>query len=50
MVLCLCLLTTELFAQRDTIYALDTIISSVRIMNQNQDEIMYFYLYENIVL
>ena len=32
------------FAQSDTIYTADTIISSVRIMNQDENFLRYFYL------
>ena len=35
--------TSLTFAQNDSIFAKDTIISSVRIVNYNQDAIKYFY-------
>ena len=37
-------LSVQLYSQNDTIYLADTIISSVRIMNQDQNNLTYFYL------
>ena len=34
-------------SQNDTIYALDTIISSVRVINQNENKLNYYYLVTN---
>tara|TARA_B100001741_G_C16320281_1_gene490120 strand:- start:115 stop:573 length:459 start_codon:yes stop_codon:yes gene_type:complete len=34
-------------SQNDTIYALDTIISSVRVINQNENKLNYYYLDTN---
>ena len=35
---------TLVYSQKDTIYTADTIISSVRIVNQNEHSVNYFYL------
>ena len=35
---------TLVYSQKDTIYTSDTIISSVRIVNQNEHSVNYFYL------
>ena len=37
----------SVYSQNDTIYALDTIISSVRVMSQQDNELRYFYLDTN---
>jgi|TARA_Y100000814_G_C12341848_1_gene404580 hypothetical protein len=36
--------TSIAYTQNDTIYLLDSIISSVRIINQNEENLNYFYL------
>ena len=36
-----------MYSQNDTIYASDTIISSVRVINQNENKLNYFYLDTN---
>jgi len=41
-------LNTYASAQNDTIYLSDTIISSVRIMNHDENNLRYFYLDSNI--
>ena len=37
----------SVYSQNDTIYAVDTIISSVRVINQNENKLNYFYLDTN---
>ena len=44
-ILCLIFLISSIsYSQNDTIYATDTIISSVRIMNQDENGLKYFYI------
>ena len=44
-IVCLALIITiDTYAQNDTIYLADTIISSIRIMNQNENTLNYFYI------
>ena len=38
------LISNTLYSQSDTIYTADTIISSVRIMNQDEHALKYFYI------
>ena len=44
-ILCLIFLISSIsYSQNDTIYATDTIISSVRIMNQDENGLRYFFI------
>ncbi len=38
------IITIDTYAQNDTIYLADTIISSIRILNQNENTLNYFYI------
>ena len=38
------IITVNTYAQNDTIYLADTIISSIRILNQNENTLNYFYI------
>ena len=40
-------LTIQLYSQNDTIYLSDTILSSVRVMNQDKNQLMYYYIDSN---